>query len=160
MALQNVVSMADLAVRSCAERAGTAADRLGPSPAAVPCDGGRCAPRVLVVDDNLDFQEITCDMLTLLGYDVSGAADAEQALTCLSKQNYDVLLTDVSLPGMSGIRLAEKVLGQQPGIRVIFSTGYGLKALDKLGFAAGFLRKPYDLLQLKTALGETVPAPG
>ncbi len=114
-------------------------------------DGG--ALTVLVVEDNLDFQGILCDLLGLLGHKVRGVPDAEQALKLLITQDFDILVTDVSLPGMSGIVLAQTVLSRKHGTRIIFSTGYGLESIDKLGFEASFLRKPYDMLQLKAALG-------
>jgi CheY-like chemotaxis protein len=73
------------------------------------------------------------------------------AWAMLQQQPFDVLFTDVSLPGMSGIELARKALGQQR-LRIVFSTGFGRDALAQIGFPAAVLRKPYELDELKAVL--------
>jgi CheY-like chemotaxis protein len=107
--------------------------------------------RVLVVEDNLDSQQMVCELVGMLGHTVSGVSDGEAAWELMQSQDFDILFTDVSLPGMSGIELARKVLKVKP-VRIIFSTGYGKEALDSLEFKARLLRKPYDLLELQAAL--------
>jgi len=88
----------------------------------------------------------------MLGHTVSGVSDGEQAWQLITEQDFDILFTDISLPGMSGIALAKKVVATKPATRIIFSTGYGKESFDEIGFAASFLRKPYDLMELKAAL--------
>ncbi len=108
--------------------------------------------RVLVVEDNEDSLQMVCELVGMLGHTVSGVPDGEQAWQLTHSQEFDVLFTDVSLPGMSGIELARQVAATRPAMRIIFSTGYGKEALDHLEFAAACLRKPYDLLELQAAL--------
>jgi PAS domain S-box-containing protein len=108
--------------------------------------------RILVVEDNLDSQQMVCELVGMLGHTVHGVSDGESAWDLLGKQEFDILFTDVSLPGMSGITLAKKVILDKPMTRIVFSTGYGKEALDELGFNARILRKPYDLMELKAAL--------
>ncbi|MDC8759148.1 response regulator [Janthinobacterium fluminis] len=108
--------------------------------------------RILVVEDNLDSQQMVCELVGMLGHRVQGVADGEQALALMRGQQFDVLFSDVSLPGMSGIALARLVLEGKPDTRIIFSTGYGREALGALDFPARILRKPYDLAELKAAL--------
>jgi CheY-like chemotaxis protein len=107
--------------------------------------------RVLVVEDNMDSQLMVCELVGMLGHTVSGVSDGEAAWDLMQSQDFDILFTDVSLPGMSGIELARKALKEKP-VRIIFSTGYGKEALDSLEFKARLLRKPYDLLELQAAL--------
>ncbi|TWI62189.1 PAS domain S-box-containing protein [Pseudoduganella lurida] len=107
--------------------------------------------RVLVVEDNQDSLQMVCELVGMLGHTVSGVGDGEAAWELLQSQDFDVLFTDVSLPGMSGIELARQVHAAKP-LRIIFSTGYGKEALESLGFEATCLRKPYDLMDLQTAL--------
>ncbi|WBS01640.1 PAS domain S-box protein [Pseudoduganella sp. SL102] len=114
--------------------------------------------RVLVVEDNQDSLQMVCELVGMLGHTVSGVGDGESAWQLMESQEFDVLFTDVSLPGMSGIDLARKVAKEKP-VRIIFSTGYGKEALDHLEFAAACLRKPYDLMDLQAAL-DNVPRPG
>lgn len=121
--------------------------------------GQHASLRVLVVEDNQDSLQMVCELVGMLGHTVSGVPDGEQAWELVRNQEFDVLFTDVSLPGMSGIELARKVVagtgaGGSAGkpMRIIFSTGYGKESLDHLEFAATFLRKPYDLMDLQAAL--------
>ena len=107
---------------------------------------------ILVVEDNPDAQQMICELIAMLGYCVSCASDSEQAWELILARQFDILLTDVSLPGMSGIALAGNALGRQPGLRVIFSTGYDKDWLEGIGFQARMLRKPFDLTELKAAL--------
>ena len=108
--------------------------------------------KILVVEDNLDSQLMVCELVGMLGHTVSGVSDGESAWELLNEQEFDILFTDVSLPGMSGIALARMVLRDKPGMRIIFSTGYGKESMDELGFSASVVRKPYDLLELQAAL--------
>ncbi|MES2259055.1 MAG: PAS domain S-box protein [Pseudomonadota bacterium] len=110
--------------------------------------------RILVVEDNLDSQQMVCELIGMLGHTVSGVGDGEQAWDLLATQAFDILFTDVSLPGMSGIDLARKMVHEGMPTRIIFSTGYGKDALDRLEFPASFLRKPYDMMELKAALDD------
>jgi len=122
-----------------------------PAPPAV-ADGA--ALNILVVEDNIDSQVMVCELVGMLGHRVRGVDDGEQALDAMRAEDFDVLFTDVSLPGMSGIALARLALRDKPGMRVIFSTGYGKEALERLDFPARILRKPYDLQELKAALDQ------
>ena len=110
--------------------------------------------RILVVEDNLDSQQMVCELIGMLGHTVSGVNDGEQAWGVLQEQEFDILFTDISLPGMSGIELARRLRQGGKHTRIIFSTGYGKDALDRLEFQASVLRKPYDLMELQAALDD------
>jgi PAS domain S-box-containing protein len=114
--------------------------------------GGPTSLKILVVEDNLDSQQMVCELVGMLGHTVSGVSDAEQAWRLIAEQDFDILFTDISLPGMSGIALAKKVVSAKPATRIIFSTGYGKESFEEIGVPASFLRKPYDLMELKAAL--------
>lgn len=120
-----------------------------------PAEASPTSLRILVVEDNLDSQLMVCELVGMLGHTVSGVSDGEAAWQLLNEQDFDILFTDVSLPGMSGIALARMVLRDKPGMRIIFSTGYGKESMDELGFSASVLRKPYDLMELQAALEQT-----
>ncbi|MRV76567.1 response regulator [Duganella sp. FT92W] len=108
--------------------------------------------RVLVVEDNADSQAMVCELIGMLGHTVNGVCNGEEAWQLLQEHDVDVLFTDISLPGISGIDLARRVRESGRAVRVIFSTGYGKDALDQAGLHATVLRKPYDLMDLKAAL--------
>lgn len=108
--------------------------------------------RILVVEDNLDSQYLVCEMLHAFGHHADGVGHPSDALERLAAEPYDVLFSDVSLPGMSGVDLARQALASQPGIKVIFASGYGDTLLRHLDFPYLSLQKPYELDQLQAAL--------
>lgn len=107
----------------------------------------------LVVEDNEDFLHILCDMLQSLGHRTRPAVSAEDAVALIAQERFDVLLADISLPGMSGIDLARRAVKVAPGIRIIFSSGYGYLLSDALDFEFDLLHKPYFVNQLRMVIG-------
>ena len=121
--------------------------------------GMYCTPlqhplRVLVVEDNPDALDLVCEMLRAFGHQVHAAAHGEDALGILSNADLDVLFTDVSLPGMSGIELARGAVRDQPGLKIIFASGHCDALTRHLGFAAASLQKPYEFEQLESILND------
>jgi len=108
--------------------------------------------RMLVVEDNADARYLVCETLRALGHDVEAAASGEEALPQLEGQPFDVLFTDVSLPGMSGVDLARQALRRTPQLELLFASGYGDELTRHLEFPAQSLQKPYDIEQLQAAL--------
>jgi CheY-like chemotaxis protein len=107
-----------------------------------------------VVEDNLDAQQMVCELLTVLGYKAKGVGTAEEALAALAGEDFHVLFTDFTLPGMNGVELAKKAKTTMPELKVIFASGYG-EAIDNLpDFRSIVLPKPYDLRRLQKALAE------
>jgi DNA-binding NtrC family response regulator len=118
------------------------------------------ALRVLLVDDQSDVRETSQQMLELLGCQVEGAPTAEAAEAALKDSRFDVLVTDISLPGRSGLALAEEAGALQPGIKVVLSSGYAQpfgqgSALP--GFVGWNLPKPYGLPELEALLQQLRP---
>jgi CheY-like chemotaxis protein len=110
--------------------------------------------RILVVEDNLDSQFLICEMLSAFGHDNDGVAHAEAALEKLAGGRYNVLFSDVSLPGMSGLELARRALLADPRLKVIFASGYGDSLLRQVEFPYLSLQKPYEIEQLQKALAD------
>ncbi len=110
------------------------------------------ALRVLVVEDNVDAQFLVCEMLQVFGHTVTGTGTAEDALVRLADGPVDILFSDVSLPGMSGVDLARRALQLQPGLGIIFASGYADSLTARVEFPCISLKKPYDLEQLQSAL--------
>ena len=124
---------------------------LTPAQAAPVAAAGR-ALRLLVVEDNPDARYLVCETLRALGHDVEAAASGEEALPLLASQSFDVLFTDVSLPGMSGVELARQSRQSRPDLELLFASGYGDELTRHLEFPARSLQKPYDLDLLQDAL--------
>jgi CheY-like chemotaxis protein len=123
------------------------------SPAqAMPAAAAGRALRLLVVEDNADARYLVCETLRALGHEVEAAASGEEALPLLSNQSFDVLFTDVSLPGMSGVELARQSRQTRPDLELLFASGYGDELTRHLEFPARSLQKPYDIDLLQNAL--------
>lgn len=116
-----------------------------------PSASGVNASCILVVEDNNDLRKMVCELLAILGYRTQSAGTAEEALSLLSDGGFHVLLTDISLPGVSGIELAKRAVECIPHLKVIFASGYGAPT-EELGIGSIALRKPYDLQELRKAL--------
>jgi DNA-binding NtrC family response regulator len=110
---------------------------------------------ILVVEDYIDSQEITCELLRLMGHTAEGVANAEDALAYMDNNVVDVLLTDINLPKMSGIELASKAIIKSPSTHIIFASGHVGFDLKTLSYKARLLPKPFDLDALSQAL-ETI----
>jgi DNA-binding NtrC family response regulator len=104
-------------------------------------------PRVLVVDDEPPQLEILRLILASEGYDAATAGSGRAALATLRRQPFDVVLTDLKMPDLSGIALLEQILREQPGACVVLMTAHGsidsaVEAMRKGAF--DYLTKPLD----------------
>jgi PAS domain S-box-containing protein len=109
--------------------------------------------RVLIVDDEASLCDLASAWIESLGYSCSIAQSPQVALRLLDEQPYDVMFTDIVMPGpMDGTALAREALKRQPQLRVLFASGYSplLKGGDLPG---PILNKPYRKQQLHQALG-------
>jgi CheY-like chemotaxis protein len=104
------------------------------------------APRVvLVAEDEVVVRNIVCFLLNHEGYQVLSAADGEEALE-LARQyqgTIDLLLTDITMPRMDGVSLAEHVISERPGIRVLLMSGKTSSDIRAKNVQLPFLRKPF-----------------
>jgi CheY-like chemotaxis protein len=120
--------------------------------------------RVLVVEDEEGIRRFLAMGLTQLGHQVRLAADGTAGLEALAQERFDVVLTDLGLPGVSGEEVARAVAEQCPGTPVLVMTGWGdqLKAKGQtLPGVAQVLSKPFQLQTLADALRQVCrdPAP-
>ncbi|MCK8601599.1 response regulator [Desulfoferrobacter suflitae] len=81
-------------------------------------------PRVLIVDDEERFRNTLRKLLAVSGVDAATAGSGEEALKELGSRDYDVILLDVKMPGMSGIEALARIKKIAPGIEVIVLTGH------------------------------------
>lgn len=101
--------------------------------------------KILVVDDDPVVSKSIGRVLSSKGYAVISAQNGEEALSKLGTEKYDLVFTDIKMPGMSGLEVAERVKASQPWLPVVIVTGYGTDANEARAEAAGvseFLRKP------------------
>ncbi len=93
--------------------------------------------RALVVEDDHDVRELIAAVLTSCGYDVAESPSAEEALILLRSSTFDVLLTDIKMPGMSGLDLLHRVHAASPELPVILITGEADGDLVRRALTAG-----------------------
>jgi DNA-binding NtrC family response regulator len=104
-------------------------------------------PRILIIDDEEAIRESLDTLLTLEGFSVSTAVDGPSGVELLSRNEYDLLLLDLALPGQSGIDLLPRIVEMQPNLPVIMITAYGTvgNVVDAIRAGAeNFVQKPWD----------------
>lgn len=108
---------------------------------------------VLYVEDNESLREMVVVLLESMGHRAVAVDSAERALEAFGAARFDVVLTDVSLPAMSGVDLARRVLELAPHTWVIVSSGYEWTcALEQLGPRVVSMPKPFDIEELEALL--------
>ncbi|RKG79768.1 response regulator [Corallococcus exercitus] len=125
-----------------------------PVPAA-PEPEGKGTLRILLVEDDADIRESASELMTDIGHTVRAVASAEAASEALAKEPFDLLFTDVTLPGMSGVALAREVVRRFPALRIIIASGDSRAVSgedSKVLSRVVLLPKPYDLNQMERAL--------
>jgi len=110
---------------------------------------------VLVVDDDKDPRELVVEFLDRSGYDVSQADGPVAALSALSKRSFDLVITDLKMPGMDGITLLKEVKDRDPDTVVVVMTGYGTIESAVKAMRAGafdYVTKPFNLDEVGIAI--------
>ncbi|HMQ30486.1 MAG TPA: response regulator [Chloroflexaceae bacterium] len=106
---------------------------------------------VLVVDDDPAITDMLARVLTHAGHTVQTASDGLAALRCLTNQLYDVLITDLTMPGLTGQELVRIVVKQRTARSVLVITGSAVDT-ETAALADEVLPKPFTMRQLSAAL--------
>ena len=111
--------------------------------------------QILVVDDEQNSREGLTKILIKEGYEVVAAESGQDALAKAKKQDFDLIITDLRMPEISGIDVLEKIREKKPDIGVIIVTAYGevnsyLKAMTLGAFE--YLNKPIKLDELRRVI--------
>ena len=106
--------------------------------------------RILLAEDDTSMREYLARALTRVGYGVSAVGCGTEAMPLLNAEKFDLLLTDIVMPEMDGIELAQKASEIDPAIRVMFITGFAAVALQggRTAPEAKLLSKPFHLKDL------------
>ena len=108
--------------------------------------------RILVVDDEKNIRLTMTQALQSLGYEISPAANGQEALLQLTRQEFSLILLDLKMPGMDGLEVLRQVIQLRPDIRVIIVSAHGTveNAVEaiKLG-AVDFIQKPFTPQELR-----------
>jgi len=120
---------------------------------------GALAGRILWVDDNEPIRDYGQSILEKLGYSPDIVASGEEALKLMESNKYDLVITDIGMPGMSGWQLAEKINENHKGTKIAVLTGWGAEVTDEqkqkhgVGYVIG---KPVNRKQIGDLVREAI----
>ncbi len=110
-----------------------------------PKNGAHRLSTILVVEDEILTRMAAADHLRDCGYRILEAANAEEARTLLrAAEPIEIVFSDINMPGMDGISLAQWIMKEFPDVKVVLTSG-DLNNATAASAAAHFLAKPYDL---------------
>ncbi|MGN6850067.1 MAG: response regulator [Sphingomicrobium sp.] len=115
--------------------------------------------KIIVLDDDDDVRTVTCETIKELGYEVVGLGDPREALNRLAGQPFDLLITDVAMPGMTGVEVARQLRSAGNRIPIVFSSGYadvqsfGEELSDEV-----VLKKPFRLTDISARIEAALEA--
>jgi CheY-like chemotaxis protein len=112
---------------------------------------------VLVIDDERVIRDVIVEVLEDAGHDVLGVATAEEGVNRLDDDAFDLVVSDLLLPGLSGLDLLGEVRRRRPGVPVVFVTGAGMP-IDGASEARGFVAKPFSHAELREAVATALQA--
>ncbi len=135
-----------------------AAEPTVPRPAA---DAVRGEETLLVVEDQAEVRRMALSILKANGYHLLEAGDAEQALELSGRYEgrIDLLVTDVIMPGLNGRQLADRLVADRPGLKVLYTSGYTADVIARQGSlepGMEFLPKPFGAAQLAAKVREVL----
>jgi CheY-like chemotaxis protein len=109
--------------------------------------------RVLYIEDNALVREITCDLLADDAREIVAVATGEEALTAFKAGRFDIVVTDVSLPAMSGLELVRHLKEIAPSVPIILASGYQLDPdYWRLGTKIRAITKPFTAPELQAMI--------
>ncbi len=119
--------------------------------------GSRTTATILVVDDEPMIRELLQEMLESIGYKVKTAGDGKAALDyfCRHKDEVDLVILDVMMPGMSGVEVFRRLKLLDPSVKAILASGYVERSQLSQAMEEGvadFIAKPFALAALKSKL--------
>ena len=117
--------------------------------------------RILLAEDDDSLRGFLTRALERAGYEVRSCADGDEALIALPEARWDLLLTDIVMPGADGIEVARRASALQPDLRIMFITGFAAVALavkDSAPAGAKVLSKPIHLREIVAEVERMVAA--
>lgn len=118
--------------------------------------------KVLIAEDEAGVREFVARALEIAGHDVTTAEDGLLALDALDGEEFDLLLTDIVMPGMDGIALALKVADTWPETRILLMSGYAAerqRAHNLEALVHRVVAKPFSLKDISAAVSDTLARP-
>jgi signal transduction histidine kinase len=112
--------------------------------------------KILIVEDNAEVGAFAEALLAELGHTITRAASGEEALELIRSQDFDVVFSDVVMPGMGGLKLSETLASEKPDLPVVLATGYSQEIAETGTGGRPVILKPYRLSTLSEALSDAL----
>lgn len=110
---------------------------------------------ILIVDDEENIREIIAEFLETLGYNIVEATNGEEAIHACTRTKFDLVISDIRMPKMNGLKLLKSLKTVMPDLPVILMTGYQPSKNQETTLsvkADGYLLKPFSLNSLRQAI--------
>jgi len=133
-----------------------------PAPNARPQERPDAIPnglKVLLVEDNAQVRDFAADLLRDLHCEVTPAANGQEALDLARADKFDLIFSDVVMPGVSGLELARQIEAEMPGLPVLLATGYSAELIGDQSRQFKVVSKPYDVGTLAGAIAGLLEEP-
>ena len=115
--------------------------------------------KVLVVDDEEEFVSALVERLSLRGIYAVGISDGTQAVETVTRDDFNIVILDLKMPGVDGLEILKELLAVQPDLKIFIITGYGSTDLGEDGLNAGaaaYLPKPIKIGELIDMMRESL----
>ena len=119
--------------------------------------------RILVADDEMGVRTVVLRALEIDSHEVTAVADGADALEALGGARFDLLLTDIVMPGLDGIALALKAARLHPEMKIVLMTGYAderRRAHNLEALVDQVVAKPFTVAEIQRIVAETLAAAG
>ena len=140
---------------SIAAAAGRRAPHRPPAAPAIP----ELLGRVLVVDDNGRARQSMADVLAAAGHEVAGSASAIEALKVVAERDYDLIITDLQMPGMDGLAFIRALAERRVEAQIVMVTAFAsvASAVEAMRYGAfDYIEKPFDVEQLESLVARAL----
>ena len=117
--------------------------------------------RILLAEDDESLRRFLAAALEKAGHTVKAFGDGSEAFDCLQDFRFDLLLSDIVMPGLDGIELAKRAADLDPALKIMFITGFAAVALnnpDAARMEAKVLSKPFHLKDIVDEVGRVLDA--
>ena len=117
---------------------------------------------ILIVEDEIQVRDVAAETLQSIGYTIFEASNGHEAMEVLNKNqfNFDLVITDVVMPGMGGKELAENIQKIKPELKILFTSGYTEQKIENDGGrllnGINFLHKPYSIYDLSEKVRKVI----
>ena len=115
--------------------------------------------RILIVEDDEEMRSLLKDFIEAEGFETDSASNGSEAFRKLAKESFDLIITDVRMPGLTGLDILPGVRKLQPEASIIVITAFGSEEVCRRAFERGataYLEKPIHFHKLRTLIHENV----